>query len=942
MSWFNPWGKVEMRPTSSATRHLRRAALIATASPAALAVLLLAAPAMAQSTAPSKPATPAPAADEAGMMVVTGFRASLRNALDTKRVSDLIVESISAEDIGKLPDNSIADAISRLPGLTTQRLDGRSQVISIRGFAPDFSTTLLNGREQTTTGDNRSVEYDQYPAEVLTGVDVFKTPAANLVGQGLSGTVDLKTIRPLTYGKRVITVTARGEYVDSGKLNSGTKDTGFRVSGLYVDQFADGKVGVMLGATYLDSPSQIKRFNAWGYPNADATNAVIGGSKSYVDSTDLKRTSVVGAVELKPSENFTLSVDAFYSKFKDNQILRGIELPLFWGDGRISPVQLQPGYTASGGLVTQGTYTGVKGVVRNDANRKNSDLYSLGFNGKYDTDDWTAIGDVSWSKTNKKELVLETYSGTGRGVLPTGALGATDTIGFVENDKGVVFAPTLNYSDPNLIKLTSPQGWGGNIAGNPGIINGQDGYYNNRTVKDELYAFRGSIERKFDGPVSAFQVGVNYTTRKKSLTPDEFFLGLKGNTDGLTSVAIPQSALLAPTNLAFLGLGPVVSYDPVALVESGIYNLVRNPNADVNSKGWTVREHILTGWAMLKLDAPLGGGKLTGNIGVQVIHTDQSSTGLLSQGSGAGVITQTFTDGAKYTDVLPSANLSLRLDDGLVLRLAAARQVVRPRLDDMRASVNVNFSDAANIPGSTPWSGEGGYARLRPWRANAVDLSIEKYFGRDGYVAGAFFYKGLENYIYQAALPFDFTGFPTPGGVTPVTNFGFLKVYQNGQGGRLYGWEGSTQLPFSLLTTSLDGFGITGSLSYTISKVAPGPGQDEDSLPGYSKWVANLTGYYEKNGFSVRGSVRNRSSYIGELRGFGGGNVRARAAGETVVDAQVGYEFQEGTLKGLSLLLQAQNLTDAPFKTFNPGHPEQILDYQRFGRRYLLGASFKY
>jgi iron complex outermembrane recepter protein len=124
-------------------------------------------------------------------VIVTGFRGALQNSIAEKRESDQIIETISAEDIGKLPDNSIAESIARAPGLTTQRLDGRAQVISIRGLAPDFSTTLLNGREQVTTGDNRSAEYDQYPAELLGSVNIYKTPQAGLIGQGLSGTVDL-------------------------------------------------------------------------------------------------------------------------------------------------------------------------------------------------------------------------------------------------------------------------------------------------------------------------------------------------------------------------------------------------------------------------------------------------------------------------------------------------------------------------------------------------------------------------------------------------------------------------------------------------------------------------------------------------------------------------------------------------------------------------------
>jgi iron complex outermembrane receptor protein len=910
-------------------RHLL---LAATASPLALA-LLAASPALAQAPA-AQPATQTAAADDAAgedTIVVTGYRKSLLSALENKLNSDRIIESVGAEDIGRLPDNSIADAIARLPGLTTQRLNGRSQVISIRGFAPDFSSTLLNGREQVTNSDNRSVEFDQYPAEIINQVLVYKSPDASLVAQGLSGTVDLQTIRPLSYGKQVIAVSVRGEYNDNGKLNSDSKNTGWRGSALYVDQFNDGKVGVLFGLSYIDSPTQTERFNAWGYPNANASNVVIGGSKSYVDSVRLQRTGVTGALEFKPTEDLTIAIDGYYSKFKENQTLRGIELPLFW-----SAATLAPGFSTANGLVTNGTFNGVKGVVRNDANRKDADLYSTGINAKWESDDWTAIGDLSYSRIDRSELVLETYSGTGRGPL-----GATDNLGFTMYDRGATFRPTLNYGDYNLIQLTSPQGWGGNIAGNPGITGGQDGYYNNRSVKDELHAIRGQLERKLEGPISAIQAGFNYTHRDKSLSPDEFFLGLKANTNGTTSVPIPTAARLGTTNLGFLGLGPMVSYDPVALLNSGIYNLVRNPNADVNTKGWTVRERVATGWLMAKLNADLGNVKLTGNFGVQVVHADQNSTALVSIQNNGNVISSLRTDGAKYTDVLPSANLSFRFDNDWVVRLAAARQLARPRLDDMRAAVNYTYNTSA-VGNVSPWGGDGGNPELRPWRANAVDISVEKYIGAKGYVALSAYFKGLENYIYQFAAPFDFTGFPTPGNVVPSTRQGFVTQWINGQGGKLYGAELSGQIPFDLFTPALAGFGINGSVAYTKSQVKPCPTCAADALPGYSKWVTNLTGYYEKNGFSFRVSTRSRSSFLGELRGFGGGNERRRARGEFIVDTQIGYEFTEGTLKGVTLLAQGQNLTNAPFVTFNPGAESQIIDYQRYGRRFLLGLNYRY
>ena len=198
-------------------------------------------------------------------VVVTGIRGSIESSIRAKQNSDSIIEAISAEDIGKLPDASIAESLARLSGLATQRVDGRANVISIRGLSPDFAGTTLNGREQATIGENRGVEYDQYPSELISGAAVYKTPDASLVGQGLSGTVDLHTIKPLDLPKRAIAVNLRGEHTTNGKLNPGSDvgDMGHRVSFSYIDQFFDHTLGVAVGFAQLDSPIQEKQYQAW-------------------------------------------------------------------------------------------------------------------------------------------------------------------------------------------------------------------------------------------------------------------------------------------------------------------------------------------------------------------------------------------------------------------------------------------------------------------------------------------------------------------------------------------------------------------------------------------------------------------------------------------------------------------------------------------------------
>src|SRR5690606_8213294 len=146
-------------------------------------------------------------------------------------------------------------------GLSAQRFGNRPQEINIRGFAGDFSTALLNGREQVSPGNNRGVEFDQFPSELINQVVVYKTPDASLVGQGLSGTVDLRTVSPLEYGEQGFAASLRHGVSEL----DGQKKSGNRASLSYLDQFKDGTVGLALGYAVLNSPTQANRFGSWGY-----------------------------------------------------------------------------------------------------------------------------------------------------------------------------------------------------------------------------------------------------------------------------------------------------------------------------------------------------------------------------------------------------------------------------------------------------------------------------------------------------------------------------------------------------------------------------------------------------------------------------------------------------------------------------------------------------
>ncbi len=904
------------------------------ASTTAFAIAAITLPGVAHAqTAPVDPdAEEAQEADE-NVIIVSGFRQALDSAVGEKRQSDLILESVTAEDIGRLPDASIGESIARLPGVTSQRLNGRANSISIRGLGPDFSQTLLNGREQTSTNDNRAVDFDQYPSEIVNQVVVYKTPSASLIGQGLVGTIDVRTIRPLEVSEQILAIGAKGSYADLGALNAGSEEFGYRANATYVDQFADDTIGIALAVAYTNEPYQLQEFNAWGYAGNGEVGSpyVIGGSKSFVTSTQLERLGFNGTFQAELSPALMLTVDGFYSNFNDESTKRGIELPLGFGafgttfDPSTATVVDGP----FGGFAEQGTFENVEGVIRNDLFTREADLYSGGVNLAWDSGDrFTAFLDFGYSRTDRNELSLESYSGTGYNA----GVGATDTIGFVSNTQGTSFSPSLDYSDPSQIVLTDPLGWGGSRV--------QAGYYNNRILEDELFQYRLGTSYELDGFFSAVHVGAAYTDRSKSLAPDEFFIVPAG---GATEVPIPAEFLLRSTDLGYLGLGPIVSYDARDIIASGALVLEENTSNDIPAKAYAISEELLTGYVQLDIEQDFDAGVFTGNIGVQAIRTDQSSSGIaFANGQQVDV-----TLGDTFWDVLPSLSLTARLDNGWVFRLAGSRQIQRPQLDDLRSAIGYGVTttiDGQSPTGLYPYiSGGGGNPLLRPYRANAMDINIEHYFaGGSGVVALQLYYKDFVSFVDTDRTVFDYAGLPTPAGTAPATTIGLLNAEVNTGGGDFYGGELSATIPFDMFTSVLDGFGATGGVGYTKSKIERGNG-DVAPIPGYSEWVANGTLYYERGGFNARGSVRYRSEFIGDFTGFGGTPTRRLARAETIVDAQIGYDFDSGTLDGLSLYFQGQNLTNAPFVSqFDVPEPRAVIDYQEYGRRFLAGFTYRF
>jgi iron complex outermembrane recepter protein len=907
-------------------------------------------------------------------IVVTGIRKGIEDAISVKKNADSIVEAISAEDIGKLPDTSIAESIARLPGVSAQRNQGRSQTINIRGTPADFATGLLNGREQASTGDSRTFEYDQYPSELFGSVVVHKTPEGALMNQGLSGTIDQRVVRPLDFAKRTAAVGYRKQKLGVG-LGAG-EGTGDRFNLSYVDQFADRRLGIALGFARLDETTgTTQRFESWGgtgyntsttdpkacgdnnatppIPRTAACVEVPNGFNAWTDQTKQKRDGTMAVIQFKPTKDFESTFDLFYSKFDIDKATKGFQAPIRGGAGGYDPDGVLSAATIVTGtgnsIAPSGTLNNFKAVIRNDTTGFNDKLTSYGWNNKLKVgESWTAGLDLSKSTAKRTGAILETTAGlAGNGNTNPAGLDSISWTGFDGNNVGATkFTTLLNYTDRSKITLTDVQGWGG------GPATPQAGYSKLPNIVDDVKSVR--VNAKRDLPegwlFSAADVGFNVGDREKTRAYVE------GRLEIPTGGAFAGTTIPGSSTTVINGI-PVATWDPRGSV-GGIYQVAAKLVGDIANKDWTVKEKVNTFYTKLDIDSTLQatGTPVRGNVGLQVVQADQSSTAFNVDGSNCPsdvCVVRPVSDGTKYTDVLPSMNLAFDMGRDQTLRFAMGRQMARPNMNDMRASLGFGV-DNTFLGGSPVLKGGAGNPTLKPYRANALDLSYEKYFGTKAYFSAATFYKHLQSFIVKRTELFDYAPFVNAGTPLPKTGpaagstFGFIERPVNGDNGNIKGIELAASLPFNMFAKPLDGFGTQISYSNTFSSVSlPATSFRTQNisggkipLPGLSKQVANITLYFEKAGFGARVSQRYRSDFVGEVTDIVGDRQLTTIKGEKVTDAQLSYEVQSGPVKGLSVLLQATNLGNAPFIRYQDT-PANEVENTKYGKTYLFGLNYK-
>jgi len=875
---------------------------------------------------------------EGDAIVVTGIRGSIQTSLDAKRNATSIVEVIAAEDIGLLPDISIADTLARLPGVTAQRVRGRSQQISIRGLGPDFSLALLNGREVVSAGNNRGIEFDQFPSELIGSGVVYKTGDAQLAAIGIAGAVDLRTIKPLDSKDRQLTVSGTYTINDSGSLNPDFAADGYRFFASYIDQNAAGTLGWSLGATVQSIPTQfisreLKTNQFQIGRTADGVIFPADNPRQGVVSRSFERKSIAGTLQFEPSDNFSLTVDSFYTDTSDSGIFRGTETPIAsWSGAQFE------GATGSGPFADSATYSAVVPILRTDTEGSESEIFAIGANLEWKaTDNLGFVVDFGYSTLDRNDIDYESYAGTGRA-----RSGAQDTLTFnFPADGQYSIDGLLDYTDPANVLLTDPGGWG------------QVGFIKQPIIEDELKQLRAETYWEFDGGfIDRITVGWLYTDREKNFDSNESFLRpTAAFGDGLS---LPAGSIIGSTNTKSLN-NDIVAYDPSSFLTDGTY-LVEKATFDTQ---WVVGEKIHNFYIQANLDGDLGPVPVRGNIGLRYADTQQESTGTI----GGGLLN---TVGTSYDNWLPSMNPSFVIMPDTFIRIAAAKTITRSRLDQMTANQNITVNPLSctdtngdqvpdtvigfNPPQLVCFNLGGGNPLLQPYESVSYDISFEKYFSPGTAIIIAAFHKDLSDWIIDFNELVDLTQSIENAGFGDILNgapdlaTGVFSGPVNFADGKITGIEGTVRLNFGDFSDALDGFGGFASVTYADAEV-----QNQNfnplPIPGYSDltWSGDI--FYEKNGLRAKLAARYRSAFLSEVQNFDGSLSGADAQPETILDAQIGYTFEkaDGFLEGVQILAEVFNLTNAPFVTendlFNAGG-QQVGTFP--SRHELYGRTFNF
>lgn len=864
-------------------------------------------------TAPSadqgQAADAAPVAAGAGDdIVVTGVRASLQSAQNIKRNSAQIVDSIVAEDIGKLPDRNIAEALQRISGIQIQRNFGEGSSVAIRGLTQ--VRTELNGRDIfTASGSSNALSLEDVPSELLAGIDVYKNPSADLIEDQLSGTINFRTRKPFDFDGFKISGSATNTYYDlvkksqpaasllvSDRWNTGIGEIGILASASY--QKTSFRQDTISTEPFYTLDQSRKADGSFTSPSDAATAALLGRTGQTTTLPhgtgigevfgDRRRLGIDVALQWRPTNTLEFTGEVFRNDYKLRSY--GYSYFAYTSGASITPLAGAPFTYAPNGDFQSGTFTDVPIGNNTSIGSRHSITTDYSLNGKWKpTANLTITGDLQYvdSKTNNLNSIV-------------GLSGVATTL--AQDISGAVPA----------FQITSAAGLSNSAT------------YSNAFYLDNLNNSKGTDkvgrldgEYRFDGGIlSSIKAGFRFADRRNRTSDTGYrYTGLAGAATNLRYVDLSgffrgQADLFG--DIQAFSLPTVLNYDATRAA----LGIATTPGY-VPSGTNTQAQKTYTGYVAAFFRADDLPVPIDGNIGLRVVRSQVAVSGfyqqvdLITAPDGTQMTADpTFTavnEASNYTSFLPSFNVRGRLTDRLQLRLAASKNISRPDFNQLNPSLTITEPGTAQIDQQHVTSTGNPY--LKPIKSTNFDASLEWYFAKSGSLTVAGFYKDISNYIQTVITPRDVT---FTDGVTATYD---VTTYSNASKAKVKGAEVAYQQFFDFLPGPLAGLGVQANFTYVDSQ-APSPASDgpvtQLSLEGLSKYNYNLIGIYERGLISARVAYNWRSEFLVTTSANGTGNLPQFQKASGQLDASITANITPH----LSLTLNGTNLTNTVRSTY--------------------------
>ena len=926
--------------------------------------------AMAQQPVPDEPAPPTDDRIESlDAVVVTGVRGSLARAVELKRDAATVQDSISALELGKFPDDNVADSLSHITGVSiTRTAGGEGQSVSVRGLGPEYTLTTFNGRILATDGAGRDFAYDVLPADVISGADVIKGAQASLTEGAIGGLINLRSASPFDQKGQHGVVRAEGD------RNQMSEENGRKFSAVYSNTFANDTFGVLLGVvdgkrrdrtdiagndggwTRNPVPGTDWWGNAWGGdidPNGNGEldpeeYGLIAPGQFRVGSImeEKKRRAYSAKFEWRPTDGVRIVLDGLQTRLDSPQIgYQQSFYPLF-APGRWSDITVQNGIVTDFTLDNPDPEQRLNPELLNQTTHRVVDTDLYGLNAQWDVNDRLSLSGDVYRSTSKR------YSG------------GQDTYAVLRMNQANIARVWLDGGMPNVDADFAD---GRNLI--DGLANNQFGASDFDThymelrgddIRDEITG--GTLAGKFyvgSGVLDTLHFGATLTDRSKQR--DLINNTLNGGADYYSSANainvgdLGGNVLSHAFNLpnfmqgvhstfprSFLAfdvpnyLAQLRAYDGNLRPDGSVYDFSNAAPRWNPLESYRVNEETRA----VFVQADLRGERWNADLGVRLVKTRTQAEAWDAQivsitEFGAFNYSAQYADptpirqDGDYTFVLPSGNFTWRFTDELQLRLGAAKTMARPPVDQLaptNSTASVSWGEFTQI--------YGGNVDLQPYSAKQGDVSLEWYFSDKSIANVAVFYKRIENQITTSWEPGQDIGVGPILGVdgTPVTSgptlFNVMRPI-NGDYATVRGIEAGLQHFWD------NGFGVRAQ--YTRNWSRSYVDGLERPLEGIAPSVYSLGLMYEKGPWSFGATADHTDGFVTAINVLGEGyNEQADAI--TWLTAHASYAVNDR----FSISLEGSNLLDDENTYSINGNPLLSQGYYRYGRSVTLGLSYRF